>query len=84
MTCRTIERKMMSTQFTKPAEDMWRIIGSKFWSKWNIPNCIGAIDGKHVNIVAPAHSSSLFFNYKKTFSIALLALVYAYYKFTFI
>ncbi|XDV45430.1 hypothetical protein PO909_013534 [Leuciscus waleckii] len=84
LTCRAIERKMKATQFPKPTEDMWRFIASKFWSKWNFPNCIGAIDGKHVNIVAPAHSGSLFFNYKKAFSIVLLALVDADYKFTFV
>lgn len=82
--CRKIESQMLAMQFPKPTEDMWNVIAVKFWSKWNFPNCIGAIDGKHVNIVAPAHSGSMFFNYKKTFSIVLLALVDADYKFTFI
>lgn len=44
-------------------------------------SCIGALDGTHIQIQAPKSSGSLFFNYKKTFSFVLLALVDANYKF---
>ena len=35
-----------------PTEEQWKYIADDFYTKWNIPNCLGAIDGKHVNIQA--------------------------------
>lgn len=55
-----------------------------FWKKWNFPNCILAIDGKHIRIFCPRKSGSLFFNYKDYFSIVLMACVDANYKFVFV
>lgn len=54
---------------------------SEFWTKWNFPNCVLAIDGKHVRIRCPEKTGSLFFNYKDYFSIVMLAMVDANYKF---
>ena len=42
---------------------------------------MGALDGKYGRTMAPPHSDSLYNNYKKFFSIILLALVNANYEF---
>lgn len=59
-------------------------ISENFNSVWNFPHCIGALDGKHIEVVKPKHSGSLYFNYKKTFSVVLLALVDANYQFIYV
>ncbi|KAF8778965.1 putative nuclease HARBI1 like protein [Argiope bruennichi] len=65
-------------------EDEWLCIAQQFENQWNFPNCLGAIDGKHVVIQCPNNTSTEFFKYKGTFSVVLLALVDARYCFTFV
>ncbi|KMQ83974.1 nuclease harbi1-like protein [Lasius niger] len=50
---------------------------------WQFPNCIGALDGKHIVMQKPAHSGSISYNYKQTFSIVLMVMVDANYKFIY-
>ncbi|CAI6372415.1 unnamed protein product [Macrosiphum euphorbiae] len=59
----------------------FKVKAAEFSYKWNYPNCILAIDGKHVWIRSPINSGSLFHNYKDYFSTVLLAMVDANYKF---
>lgn len=47
-------------------------------------NCIGSIDGKHIQIQCPKHSGSTYFSYKKSFSMVLMAACDSYYKFIYV
>lgn len=51
---------------------------------WNFPNCIGAIDGKHVQIRKPIGSGSQYRCYKQFDSIILMAIVDANLNFIFV
>lgn len=62
-----------------PTRDNLKKIAEDFYNIWNFPNCIGAIDGKH--ILCPKNSGFMFFNYKKYFSIVLQGVADASYKF---
>ena len=81
-TCKAIVTALQEECIPHPSESDWKNISDVFWSKWNFTNCYGAVDGKHVVIRCPAGSGSQYFNYKKTFSIVLLASVDADYNFT--
>ena len=62
----------------------WMKIATNFQSRWQFSRCLGSIDGKHVVVQAPNNSGSLHFNYKKTHSIVLLAVVDANYNFVIV
>ena len=66
-TCGTIWEELAPTELKPTAED-WQRIESRFAQRWNFPNCVGALDGKHIVIQVHNNSGSMFYNYKGTFS----------------
>ena len=85
-TCEAVWKVLIAKGFIRypSTEPEWKSIAEDFARIWNFPNCLGALDGKHVVMQAPAKSGSSFFTYKKTFSIVLLAICDARYKFTLV
>ncbi|GFY77132.1 DDE Tnp4 domain-containing protein [Trichonephila inaurata madagascariensis] len=66
------------------SENEWKMVAEEFWAKWNFPLCLGAMDGKHIRIKPQSHSRATYRNYKRFFSIVLLALVDANLKFLYV
>ena len=82
--CDSIYQVLQPIYMSPPSEEDWKQIEHRFNTKWNFPNCIGSLDGKHIMMKCPPNSHSLFYNYKGFFSIVLMALVDADYRFIYI
>lgn len=84
-TCRALFTVLRKDYFSCPTTvDEWRSVADGYWKKWQFPNTIGALDGKHIVLRQPINSGSTYFNYKNCFSIVLMALVDSDYKFIYV
>ncbi|XP_018405515.1 PREDICTED: putative nuclease HARBI1 [Cyphomyrmex costatus] len=83
-TCEALWISLHESVMPAPNEESWLRIASEFERNWNFLHCIGAIDGKHIVIQAPPHNGSVYYNYKVTHSINLLAVSDANYCFTLV
>jgi len=83
-TCAAIWDELVATYLPKPTIDTWKSNARDFYENWNFPNCLGSIDGKHIRINQPEHTGSMYYNYKHFFSIHLLAITDANYKFVMV
>ena len=52
-----------------------------FQKVWQFANCHGVIDGKHINNEATTITDTPYFNYQNIFSVVLMEIVDASYKF---
>eukprot|EP00064_Thunnus_orientalis_P004929 superscaffoldBa00000469_g4942 len=73
-TCDQICLQLKNKYMPAPTEEIWKYMARRVIERWNFTNCLGALDGKHVRIEAPANTGSLFFNYEGTFATVLLTL----------
>ncbi len=83
-TTAAIKLRLSAEFLPSPDRTRLREEAEKFEIRWNLPNCMGALNGKHFAIVNHAHKGTIFHNYKGFFSHVLLAIVGADYKFLFV
>ena len=82
--CHKIWTTLQPECMPEPSAENWKDISAGFLTNANFPNCLGAVDGKHIRVMKPIRSGSLFFNYKSYFSVVLMAICDANYCFTFV
>lgn len=83
-TCTVLWNVLVPLYMPSPTKaDLDRVMDG-YYKRWNIPNCFGAVDGKHISIQAPQHSGTEYFSYKKSFSFSLMAVCDAFYKFIYV
>ncbi|XP_064122533.1 uncharacterized protein LOC135226753 [Macrobrachium nipponense] len=80
-TTQAIWRVLQPEEMPAPTLERFRKSENQFRMRWHFPNCVGAIDGKHVRITCPINTGSEYYNYKGFFSIVLLAVVDSDYNF---
>ncbi|XP_069820334.1 uncharacterized protein [Dendropsophus ebraccatus] len=80
-TCAVIWEHLQPIVMPSPTREIWLQSAAGFQSVANFPNCIGAVDGKHIRVKQPPRSGSQYFNYKKFFSVVLIAVVDSTYRF---
>ncbi|XP_069596974.1 uncharacterized protein [Ranitomeya imitator] len=81
VTCRAIWDTLHQEHIPNQTMDIWQQSAENFEKLCLFPNCVGAVDGKHIRISKPAGSGSEYYNYKKYFSIVLMAIADANCKF---
>ena len=84
--CEAIWTEMKSDYMKFPtSKEEWKTIAEEFDTLWQFPHCCGAIDGKHIRMICPNNTGSLYYSkYKSCFSIVLMACVDASSRFIFI
>lgn len=81
--CKAIWKTLLVKHMPEPTSTDFEDIAKHFWKRWQFPNCIGCID-EHIRIKRPAKSGSMYYCYKTFFSIGLLAVTDANYKFVMV
>lgn len=83
-TCKALWDALQQQHLSFPTDTEWNQIAREFNHLWNFPNCVGALEGKHVTIQAPANSGSTNLNCRGYHSKVLMAMSDARYRFTMI
>jgi len=79
--CEAVWTKLQPTYIPEPTREIRQEAARGFCEQWDVPNCIGSTDGKHVTLKYPKDSGSQYFPYLQKCSLVLMATVGPVYKF---
>lgn len=82
--CDIIWSSLLEEFIPKLTKERCESVATGFEKRANFFHCIGAVDGKHIRIVKPDFSGSLYYNYKSFFSVVLMAVADSNYRFTYV
>ncbi|XP_066453029.1 uncharacterized protein [Eleutherodactylus coqui] len=80
-TCDVLWQCLVPLVMAPPSRQDWLDVAEGYMSAAQFPNCIGALDGKHIHVLKPPNSGSQYFNYRQFFSVVLLAVADSNYRF---
>ena len=81
-TCCSIRDVLLDEYVSFPQGQRLKSTIRKFEFKWGVPQCVGAIDGSHIPVCAPANLHTDYYNRKGWYSMLVQAVVDHDYLFT--
>jgi len=57
-TCVVLWDELQPIEMTPPTEENWLEIAEGFFTKTQFPNCVGAVDSKHIRLQCPNNSGT--------------------------
>ena len=78
--CRAIVHVLEDQYIQLPRGERLRNVVRAFEDKWQFPQCAGAIDGTHIQIIAPQEYHTDYFNRKGWHSMLMQAVVDPFYR----
>ncbi|XP_066969148.1 uncharacterized protein [Macrobrachium rosenbergii] len=85
VTCRVIVAAFGDEELQVPhTPEAWQEVARGFEEQWNFPHIFGAVDGKHIRLCNPPRGGTHYFNCKEFYSMVLLAVADASYKFLYV
>lgn len=76
--CQIVLKKLKNVVISKPNSQKWIKISTEFKSHAKLPNCIKELDEKHIRMIQPLHSDSIYYNYNNIFSLVLTPTIALY------
>ncbi|XP_071345501.1 uncharacterized protein [Trachinotus anak] len=73
--CNAVIKVLLPAHITCPDADKLVELATFFNNRWRVPQCVGAIDGSHLPIIAPEEHPRDYYNRKGWHSIILQAVV---------
>jgi hypothetical protein len=71
--CLSIWSIMRQEFIPKPTKQQWELNALEFERRANFSYCLGAADGKLIQVIKPEHSGLMFYCYNDFFSVVLMA-----------
>ncbi|KAJ8868503.1 hypothetical protein PR048_030031 [Dryococelus australis] len=82
--CEKIWMILCWANMSAPTTSKWMDIAHQFKVMVNFLNCIGAVNGKHITIIKPQDSGSIFYNYKCYYSLVVMVVVDTNYDYIYV